>query len=195
MPVAFYVQVLSGRADVAWLRAAHRRGQHEDYPLDWLFDAIDEGAIPPDRRAWVSTGLPGRLLRSLSGGRYLAGDVKSLAAASRLSVLGAGRWLDVWLAIGAHPSVDQLCTLLPLGLSPYAVPSRAALDRLIDEVGDGGSERTALALLLLVAGSVPEAAAWTRAGVGDAVEVARAVAAGSGPARLADRVPAGREVP
>jgi len=181
LPAEFYVQLLVGRADARWLRAVRQRNRYDDFLLDWLFDAVDGGSLPPERAAWVQTRLPGRLLRSLSDGGYFACDVQRLAKGSGLSLLRAGRWLDVWLAVGARPSSEELLALVPLGLSPYAVPSGAALDRLTEEIGAGAPSRTELALLLLVAGSVLQASAWVRAGVLEATAVARAVAEGRRP--------------
>lgn len=181
LPAEFYVQLLAGRADARWLRAARQRNRYDDFLLDWLFDAVDGGGLRPERAAWVQTRLPGRLLRSLSDGGYFARDVQRLAKGSGLSLLRAGRWLDVWLSVGARPSPEELLALVPLGLSPYAVPSRAALDRLTEEIGAGAPSRTELALLLLVAGSVLQASVRVRAGVLEATAVARAVAEGRRP--------------
>jgi hypothetical protein len=175
LPTALYLGALVRRTDLGWVAAALQQvadavggplpAEHECELAEWLLTtgATADRGERVRRGAWLTLGVPRRWIPHLARGGYEPADARRLAAGTGRSVPGAADYLRAWLAAGTRPAVDDLLRLHRGGLPPWSVPSRAAVDRLCDQLamrcgrGSDLTARTQAALVLAREGTVPDA--------------------------------------
>lgn len=116
---------------------------------------------PTERRAWVVAGFPAFVIDGVfAGNEYGLSDVHAYAAAVGVDERQAARVLGAWQVSGTPPPVARLVELAGTDRILAAVPGRAAVERVVQQVRAGGAHVSAVdaALALVRAGSAPDAA-------------------------------------
>lgn len=149
------------------------------------------GVAGPPRGAgpWAPIRLGWPAVARLTRAGYDAGDVRTLSGGKRISLHAAARCLVRWAKAGCRPEVATLLRLHEIGLGDADERvSAVGVDRLAASLLEAGIEveRTTAGLMLVTAGSTPEALAWARKGVTDPLEIARRIADGASPAAETD---------
>lgn len=185
---SFYLNVLAHRPNLGWVASSLSATAVDDADRVGCWLAASETDVdrshPDVRRAWLSLGLPPRLIQELTTASYLPHDVTCLAARCGSTTMAAAVALARWVQAGCQPTVDALLRLRAHGLpvAPHNF-SAAVVERLQELLrGDGDvSSATDCGLLFAAAGSVPMARAWVRAGRTDPYDIARRIADGQTP--------------
>lgn len=144
------------------------QGGAEEPLAEWLARTQSDWDIadPTARGRWLALGVSRATLVQLAEAGYDPVELAWLAEGTGRSADGAARHLAGWLAAGVTPRVEHLLALHGSGrVSAWSVPSRAAVDRVRAEVGSRcRADRSTLAYLLALCGTVPDAVAAHRAG-------------------------------
>lgn len=176
LPVALYLSTAYLTPDLAWLAHVARRRPDPDV-LTWA--AMTESALdrhhPEARLQWLGLGLGTRDVERLMDGGYTIEDATAHAAATGRSLRLAARLLAAWRAAGCAPGPGDVAALDRIVGPTWKVPSSAAVDLLLHDVGRGrhAPTRTQAGLVLAAAGSRPAALRLLHAGVRDPLTVAR----------------------
>lgn len=159
LPARFYLAVALLRPPEDHLRAAIAAAGDPDVAT-WAAWSVRTAARddPRARQHWLSLRLPRRDVEELlESGRTVA-DVRRVAELTGLSLREAARRTASWARAGCRPDAVQLGLLARV--DGGQVPTGAAVDRLLHELGPVVSVRpgrTVAGLVLAAAGSVPAA--------------------------------------
>lgn len=156
--------------------------------LGWTQTATDL-SLPEARRDWLAYGAPHQVIQDLVAAGYVADDATALAAGSARTRSAALTCLTSWARSGCHPDATALVRLHLLGVARSSAPSADAVSRVREALPCGAvvGDDPVAGLMLAVAGTVADAAAWLRHGHGDPFAVAALIAAGRTPADTSTR--------
>lgn len=186
--VAFFLGVLTRRPDLdALARVAH--GLEDPNILDWLaWNLTAAAAGGPTCREWLGMGASRQTIELLQPSGYQPADAVLLGTVCRRGSSRGAAILVSWVRAGCRPTVHDLLRVYgEARVSPDREVSAAAIERLRTLLHAEGISRTTteLGLLLAVAGTVFDAAAWIRAGYTDLVLVSQLMTDGYTAAGLA----------
>ena len=182
----YWLGVLTRRPDVLALAAsefADATWTALSTWLSWTWTPADL-AQPEARRDWLQYGAPHHLVQALVAAGYVTDDATALAAGTARTRTAAVSCLAGWAKAGCYPAVDALIRLYLLGTTRSSAPSAEAVGRVREALpcGTVAGDDPVVGLMLAVAGTVADAAAWFRHGHLDPFAVAQLIAAGRSPA-------------
>lgn len=176
LPGRFYLGVVTRRPDLRWV-ARTLAAADDDQDADelrqgavatWLaWTASPRDRAEPDERGdWLRIAVSQPMIEALAESVYRPQDVTQLALALRREPDGVARILEAWLRAGCTPSVNDLLGLEEAGVPTIHAVSGPALKRLRAEVEVEAAfhDDTELGLLLVAAGTVPQAVAVLKSG-------------------------------
>jgi hypothetical protein len=187
--VEYYMGVVAMKPDLAWIRStAGANPADKDLPAHLAWTEMKEDlADPTARAAWLRIGAPREFSQSLTSHGITPGHVREFALATGLRPSAAAERLCMWVrTAGTLPPLRTLAALYAAGVPVDHELSPVSVARLSLRLKEEGHELELrdVALMLVVARSVPAAVAWVKAGHRDPVEVARTVADGqAGPSQ------------
>ena len=184
--VDYWLGILTRRPDVVALAGSELDDATWDGLSTWLSwtRTGTDLAQPGTRRDWLRYGAPHHVVQDLVAAGYVADDATALAAGTARTRTAAVSYLAGWARADCHPGVDALIQLYLLGTTRSSAPSAEAVGRVREALpyGTVTGDDPVVGLMLAVAGTVADAAAWLRHGHLDPFAVAQLIAAGRSPA-------------
>lgn len=157
LPRAYFVGAHYGAASLDWLSTVVS-GRPDAQFAAWVVGLPKECSRTNAShwKAWLSFGLPGAQVRfavEQAGPPEVVADI--CAATGWAPAAAARAWLS-WVHVGCRPTPEHFAVLSERGLAD-SVPSSAAIERLLAALSPAlRSQRTELAVMLAVLGTVAE---------------------------------------